>query len=73
MDEKNILATPLELAETDCKVQSGAIVFDGLVYIHPALRQYNGTWVVARRRGDQLIVSDGLGRTICESAVYKNE
>ena len=66
----NILSRPLEPGEIDCKVQAGALSFDGLVYMHPRLRQYNGTWVVAMRRGDRIIVSDGLGRTICELEAY---
>jgi hypothetical protein len=57
----------------ECIVQAGALSFGGLVYTHAALTRYNGAWVVAERQGDSLIVSDGLGKRICEMEVCEGE
>jgi hypothetical protein len=62
-----------ERKSNECKVRAGALSFGGLVYIHPALKQYNEKWVVAERLGESLIVSDGLGKRICELEVYDGE
>jgi hypothetical protein len=51
------------------RVRAGALIFDGLVYMHPALRRYNGIYVAVEWQGDRLIVSNGLD-TICKLKVY---
>jgi hypothetical protein len=70
-EEKERLRCHAVAQREECKVRASALIFSGLAYIHPALRRYNDTWVVVDRQGDRLIVSDGLGKTICELEVYE--